>query len=234
MRGAGAVNTRTPFHLLLLALALRPLQLLVIPTVVQPFNHILLLPAVLLCVLFGRIFASAIACSVLCAHHLFGWFTALAVAAAVTIGLLFGPLRWLLRMWFFPTQRQPWPTTFRRLLYLGPAAQGGPVCNRLPECAQIRFCYTLDGTIPNLLRDATAHEGLALVRAELVRCRNRLDLHDQGSRAWEHGSGVRDGIKTQMGDLYSPWMGTRELILHHRNPYGPEVTHEIQMAFLWP
>jgi len=49
--------------------------------------------------------------------------------------------------------------------------------------------------------------------------------------AWEHGSGVRDGIKTQMGDLYSPWMGTRELILHHRNPYGPEVSHEIQMAF---
>jgi Glycosyltransferase family 87 len=34
-----------------------------------------------------------------------------------------------------------------------------------------------------------------------------------------------------MGDLYSPWMGTRELLLRGRNPYGPEVSHEIQMAF---
>lgn len=34
-----------------------------------------------------------------------------------------------------------------------------------------------------------------------------------------------------MGDLYSPWMGARELLLRHRNPYGPEVSREIQMAF---
>jgi len=42
---------------------------------------------------------------------------------------------------------------------------------------------------------------------------------------------VHDGIKTQMGDLYAPWMGTRELLLHRRNPYGPEVSHEIQTVF---
>jgi hypothetical protein len=35
----------------------------------------------------------------------------------------------------------------------------------------------------------------------------------------------------QMGDLYSPWVGTHELLFHRRNPYGPEVTHEIQMVF---
>ena len=35
----------------------------------------------------------------------------------------------------------------------------------------------------------------------------------------------------QISDLYSPWVGTRELLLHHRNPYGPEVSHEIQMVF---
>jgi Glycosyltransferase family 87 len=46
-----------------------------------------------------------------------------------------------------------------------------------------------------------------------------------------HRGEVLDGIKTQMGDLYSPWIGTRELLLRQRNPYGAEVSHEIQMAF---
>lgn len=49
---------------------------------------------------------------------------------------------------------------------------------------------------------------------------------------WEHYIGVEVGkLKAPMGDLYSPWMGTRELLLFGRNPYGPEVSHEIQMAF---
>lgn len=38
-------------------------------------------------------------------------------------------------------------------------------------------------------------------------------------------------LKAQLGDLYSPWLGTRELLVHGRNPYGTEVSHEIQMAF---
>ena len=42
---------------------------------------------------------------------------------------------------------------------------------------------------------------------------------------------IHNGIKAQMGDLYSPWVGARELLLHHRNPYGEEVTHQIQMVF---
>lgn len=42
---------------------------------------------------------------------------------------------------------------------------------------------------------------------------------------------VHDGLKAQMGDLYPRWVGTRELLLRGRNPYGAEVTHEIQMAF---
>ncbi len=35
----------------------------------------------------------------------------------------------------------------------------------------------------------------------------------------------------EMGDLYSPWVASRELLLHRRNPYSPEVSHEIQKAF---
>jgi len=30
-----------------------------------------------------------------------------------------------------------------------------------------------------------------------------------------------------MGDLYPRWVGTRELLIHGRNPYSPEVSHEI-------
>jgi len=49
---------------------------------------------------------------------------------------------------------------------------------------------------------------------------------------WEHYVDVEHGIlKAQMGDLYPRWVGTRELLLHGRNPYGPEVSHEIQMAY---
>ena len=38
-------------------------------------------------------------------------------------------------------------------------------------------------------------------------------------------------VSAQMSDLYSPWVGTRELLLHRRNPYGLDVSHEIQMVF---
>jgi hypothetical protein len=32
-------------------------------------------------------------------------------------------------------------------------------------------------------------------------------------------------------DLYPRWLGTRELLLHDRDPYGAEVTREIQVGF---
>lgn len=49
---------------------------------------------------------------------------------------------------------------------------------------------------------------------------------------WEYFIDVEHGrLKSQLGDLYPRWVGTRELLLHGRNPYGPEVSHEIQTAF---
>ncbi len=36
-----------------------------------------------------------------------------------------------------------------------------------------------------------------------------------------------EGLKAKMGDLYPRWVGTRELLIHGRNPYSPEVSHEI-------
>jgi hypothetical protein len=49
---------------------------------------------------------------------------------------------------------------------------------------------------------------------------------------WEYHMNVEIGtLKAELGDLYSPWVGTRDLLLYKRNPYSPEVSHEIQMAF---
>lgn len=32
-------------------------------------------------------------------------------------------------------------------------------------------------------------------------------------------------------DLYPRWLGAREFLLHHRNPYSPEITREIQIGY---
>ena len=49
---------------------------------------------------------------------------------------------------------------------------------------------------------------------------------------WEQYFNVEAGtMKAALGDLYSPWFGTRALLVDGKNPYGPEVTHDIQMAF---
>src|SRR6266581_9636356 len=34
-----------------------------------------------------------------------------------------------------------------------------------------------------------------------------------------------------LSDLYPRWLGTREFLLHHRNPYSPEVTREIETGY---
>ncbi|SRR5712692_8328538 len=34
-----------------------------------------------------------------------------------------------------------------------------------------------------------------------------------------------------LSDLYPRWLGTRELLLHRRNPYGPDITRDSQIGF---
>src|SRR2546423_1463084 len=51
-------------------------------------------------------------------------------------------------------------------------------------------------------------------------------------RPWVDAKDVQEmGLKAQMGDLYSPWVGMHELLLRRRNPYGQEVSRDIQMVF---
>jgi len=40
-----------------------------------------------------------------------------------------------------------------------------------------------------------------------------------------------DHPRGNLSDLYPRWLGARELLLHHRDPYSPEVTQEIQAGY---
>src|ERR1700733_286269 len=71
---------------------------------------------------------------------------------------------------------------------------------------------------------------LWLVLSLLVAGTTWLYVHRVLAPWADHMEMERAGL-TQMGDLYPRWIGTRELFLHRLNPYGPEVSHEIQMKF---
>ncbi len=43
----------------------------------------------------------------------------------------------------------------------------------------------------------------------------------------------RRAESVQMGDLYPRWVGARELLLHQRNPYSEEISHENSDGLLW-
>lgn len=55
---------------------------------------------------------------------------------------------------------------------------------------------------------------------------------DRVQGPWRYYQNIEIGsLKADLGDMYSPWFGTRELLERGRNPYGPEVSHEIQTAY---
>src|SRR6202140_5256086 len=42
---------------------------------------------------------------------------------------------------------------------------------------------------------------------------------------------AHDRPRGNLSDLYPRWLGARELLLHHRNPYGDDITLEIQKGY---
>jgi hypothetical protein len=44
-------------------------------------------------------------------------------------------------------------------------------------------------------------------------------------------SSERGAPRGNLSDLYPRWLGARELLLHHRDPYGADVTREIQTGY---
>jgi len=55
-------------------------------------------------------------------------------------------------------------------------------------------------------------------------------LHYIGPREKERYADP-DAVKDTHGDLFSPWYGSRELLVNHRDPYSVEVTREIQNGY---
>ena len=55
---------------------------------------------------------------------------------------------------------------------------------------------------------------------------NRVMVSHQISEAAAHGR-----PRGNLSDLYPHWIGARELLLHGRDPYSPEVTREIQQGY---
>jgi hypothetical protein len=44
-------------------------------------------------------------------------------------------------------------------------------------------------------------------------------------------SAERGAPRGNLSDLYPRWLGARELLVHHRDPYTPEITREIQIGY---
>jgi len=55
-----------------------------------------------------------------------------------------------------------------------------------------------------------------------------LSIVSAGSMAYYVGQIWSANQPAHFSDLYAPWWGAHELLLHGRNPYSPEVAHEIQ------
>ncbi len=47
----------------------------------------------------------------------------------------------------------------------------------------------------------------------------------------ETDAAVHGRPRGNLSDLYPRWLGARELLLHHRDPYSPEITREIQSGY---
>lgn len=52
-----------------------------------------------------------------------------------------------------------------------------------------------------------------------------LAAHQRSAAAARHTP------RGNLSDLYPRWLGSRELLLHHRDPYSPEITREIQTGY---
>jgi hypothetical protein len=44
-------------------------------------------------------------------------------------------------------------------------------------------------------------------------------------------SAAKGAPRGNLSDLYPRWLGARELLLHHRDPYGADITREIQVGY---
>ena len=72
---------------------------------------------------------------------------------------------------------------------------------------------------------------LAVVVSVLLCVASWLYLHRVLIPRQKAESAARGVPRGNLSDLYPRWLGSRELLLHHRNPYGSDVTREIQAGY---
>jgi hypothetical protein len=67
----------------------------------------------------------------------------------------------------------------------------------------------------------------------LLACAASICIYWNRAPSALHAANIRTGLPQAkpLTDLYPRWYGTRELLLHHRDPYGAEVSREIQIAY---
>src|SRR5438270_3246917 len=77
----------------------------------------------------------------------------------------------------------------------------------------------------------THTQKLALATAMLV-CAGMWLYVDRVLIAHQKAESASKGIpRGNLSDLYPRWLGSRELLLRHRDPYSPEITREIQPGY---
>jgi len=77
----------------------------------------------------------------------------------------------------------------------------------------------------------THTQKLALATAMLV-CAGMWLYVDRVLIAHQKAESASRGIpRGNLSDLYPRWLGSRELLLRHRDPYSPEITREIQTGY---
>jgi hypothetical protein len=70
-----------------------------------------------------------------------------------------------------------------------------------------------------------------VVIASLLACAMWLWVQRVAIPHQQAESAARDAPRGNLSDLYPRWLGARELLLHGRDPYGEDITREIQIGY---
>ena len=96
--------------------------------------------------------------------------------------------------------------------------------------------------MPNLEQDAIPHRSMRAIRIKVRQftlwlialiCSGSMCLYWSRSADAAHASSAAPSVSKPkaLTDFYPGWYATRELLLHHRDPYGAEVSRELQIAY---
>src|SRR5579863_4513015 len=101
-----------------------------------------------------------------------------------------------------------------------------PCAKRLCACKRARKRRQRSPPWPEMLKQSCAVFIAGLMAAAMWIWVQRIAIPHQQSEA--AAAGIPRG---NLSDLYPRWLGARELLLHGRDPYGSDITREIQTGY---